>query len=185
MKFATESKMKTWYQAIELQRKKLARPVPEPEEIPKTGFSWMGDHLAPIPNPNAEPSDDDSVEDYFATVTQPPLPQAPLPRNPVQYYQAKWPADLVGRSVRPPPAMAMNSSHTSVAQQHSRSYSNPDINAHTGDRSLQTNTMNSQIPALPGITPHQHHPSRSPILVAPPRLSLRPLIKDESDQNWL
>jgi hypothetical protein len=156
MKFATESKMKTWRQAIELQRKKLAQPVPEPKEFP---------------NPDS--------------VTLPPLPQAPLPRNLQNYYQAKWPADLAGRSVRPPPAMALNSSDTSVAQQHSRSYSTPDINAHTGDRSLPINTVNSQIPALPGLTPHQHHPSRSPILIAPPRLGLRPPIKNESDENWL
>ena len=143
--------------------------------------------MAPIPNPYAEPpSDDDSDEGYFATVTQPPLPQVPLPRNPIQNYSyQKSQADLAGPSVPIPPSMASNSSHASVAQQHSRSSSTPDINAHTGDRSLPINTMNSQIPVLPGITPHQHHPSRSPILIAPPRLGLRPLIKDESDENWL
>jgi len=188
MKFATESKMKTWYQAIDHQRERLAHPDPDPEmkEILSSDWTWMRDHVALIPNPYAESSDDDSDEDYHATVTQPPLPQFPLPRNPIQNYaHQKSQADLAGPSVRPHPAMASNSSYMSVAQQHSRSYSTPDINAHPGDRSLPISTMNSQIPALPGTTPHQHRPSRSPILIAPPRLGLRPPIKTESDENWL
>jgi hypothetical protein len=41
MKFATESKMKTWYQAIDLQRKMLARSDPEPKEITNADWTWM------------------------------------------------------------------------------------------------------------------------------------------------
>jgi hypothetical protein len=181
MKFATESKMKTWYQAIDLQRKLLANPIPEPEEIPKTGFSLMGDHLAPIPNPYAEPSDDDSDEDYFATVTQPPLPQAPLPWNPVQNYSYPKPqADLAGPPVPLPPSMASNSSQTNVIQQENR-WSAPDIYNHNGSRPLPNDAVTRQVPANPGIPPRLYHPSRSTILTAPPRLGLRPLLKDEAD----
>lgn len=73
MKFATESKMKTWYQATDFQRKMVARFDPEPKEIPNPDWTWMRDHMEPIPNPYTEPpSDCDSDEDYFATVTPAP-----------------------------------------------------------------------------------------------------------------
>jgi hypothetical protein len=82
MKFGTESKMRTWDQAIDLQRKKLAQPVPEPKEIPKADFAWMKNHMTPIPNPYADASDDDSDSDYFADVSQPSHPRIPPPRFP-------------------------------------------------------------------------------------------------------
>ncbi len=165
MKFATESKMKTWYQAIDLQKKVLAHPIPNPYAEPPSDDS------------------DDSDEGSSAPNTQPPRPKSPLPRNPIQNYSYQnSQADIAVPSVRAPPAMASNSSHASVAQQHNRSYSTPDINTHNEDRSLGNSTMASQVPAIPGITPHQHHPSRSSILIAPPRLGLRPLIKADSDE---
>lgn len=183
MKFATESKMKIWYQAIDLQRNKLAHPVTEPKEIPNPDWAWTRDHMAPIPNPYADASDDNSDEGYFATDTQPSHPRLPPPRVPIQNYSyPKSQADLAGPSVPLPPPMASNSSQANVVQQENR-YKAPDVYSRNRSRPLPNDAITSQVPANPGIPTHLYHPSRSPILMAPPRLGLRPLIKDASDEN--
>lgn len=63
-----------------------------------------------------------------------------------------------GRNPQRPslPAMGLQSSQASVAQQRSRSYSTPDVNAQNGGRRLPNGTMSSQVPAVPGIPPHLH-----------------------------
>lgn len=168
MKFATESKMRTWEQAIKLQREKLAHPVPKPEEIPKTDFPWMKDHMAPFPNPYADALDDDSDDDYFATVAQPSQPRVPPPRFPIQNYSYPKPqADLAGYPGPLPPS----NRYTAPAMPRNRSQPLPD------------DAITSQIPPVPAIPPHFYHPSRSPILMAPPRLGLRPLLEDEADSK--
>ena len=61
-----------------------------------------------------------------------------------------------GRTPQRPslPAMASQNSQTSIAQQRSRSYSTPDINAQNGGR--RPGPPSGPVPAVPGIPPHLH-----------------------------
>ncbi|TAQ85287.1 hypothetical protein B7494_g6381 [Chlorociboria aeruginascens] len=64
-----------------------------------------------------------------------------------------------GRTPQRPslPAMASNSSQSSISQQRSRSYSTPDINAPNGNVNRRTqNGSNGNVPAVPGIPAHLH-----------------------------
>lgn len=63
-----------------------------------------------------------------------------------------------GRTPQRPslPAMASQSSQASVAQQRSRSYSTPDINAQNGTRRLPNGAPSGPVPAVPGIPAHLH-----------------------------
>ena len=63
-----------------------------------------------------------------------------------------------GRTPQRPslPAMASQPSQASVAQQRSRSYSTPDINAQNGTRRLPNGAQSGPVPAVPGIPPHLH-----------------------------
>jgi cell division control protein 24 len=63
-----------------------------------------------------------------------------------------------GRTPQRPslPAMASQASQASVAQQRSRSYSTPDINAQNGNRRLPNGPPSGPVPAVPGIPPHLH-----------------------------
>jgi cell division control protein 24 len=93
-------------------------------------------------------------EDPHNRYTAPAMPRAPSrgSQTAAEAYQ------MNGRTPQRPslPAMASNSSQASVAQQRSRSYSTPDINAQNGGRRLPNGTMSSQVPAVPGIPPHLH-----------------------------
>ena len=63
-----------------------------------------------------------------------------------------------GRTPQRPslPAMASQPTQASVAQQRSRSYSTPDINAQNGARRLPNGPPSGPVPAVPGIPPHLH-----------------------------
>jgi cell division control protein 24 len=86
--------------------------------------------------------------------TAPAMPRAPSrgSQTAADAYQ------MNGRSSQRPslPAMAPQASQASVAQQRSRSYSTPDINAQNGGRRIPNGAMSSQVPAVPGIPPHLH-----------------------------
>ncbi|KAH6673238.1 Pleckstrin homology domain-containing protein [Halenospora varia] len=86
--------------------------------------------------------------------TAPAMPRAPSRGS-------QTPMDAYGMNGRTPqrpslPAMASNSSQASLAQQRSRSYSTPDINAQNGIRRLPNGATSSQVPAVPGIPAHLH-----------------------------
>ncbi|KAG9239713.1 BcCDC24, RhoGEF protein [Amylocarpus encephaloides] len=79
-------------------------------------------------------------------------------RAPSRGSQASMDAyQMNGRTPQRPslPAMASQSSQ-SAAQQRSRSYSTPDINAQNGVRRLPNGSTSSQVPAVPGIPAHLH-----------------------------
>ncbi|KAF8856849.1 hypothetical protein BDZ45DRAFT_745029 [Acephala macrosclerotiorum] len=86
--------------------------------------------------------------------TAPAMPRAPSrgSQNPADAYRGPQRPSL--------PAMA-SQNQASVAQQRSRSYSTPDINAQAGGRRLPNGSISSQhVPAVPGIPPHlQGHPA--------------------------
>lgn len=85
--------------------------------------------------------------------TAPAMPRAPSRGS-------QTPIDAYGMNGRQPqrpslPAMASTSQAVSVAQQRSRSYSTPDINAQNGSR-RPNGAPGSQVPAVPGIPAHLH-----------------------------
>jgi len=85
--------------------------------------------------------------------TAPAMPRAPSrgSQTPMDAYQ------MNGRTPQRPslPAMA-STTQASVAQQRSRSYSTPDINAQNGSRRIPNGAPGSQVPAVPGIPAHLH-----------------------------
>lgn len=84
--------------------------------------------------------------------TAPAMGRAPSrdSSTPINAYQ------MNGRTPQRPslPAMASQNSQASVAQQRSRSYSTPDINAQNGVR--RPGPPSGPVPAVPGIPPHLH-----------------------------
>ncbi len=90
--------------------------------------------------------------DYSGRYTAPAMPRAPSRGS-------QTPIDPYGMNRQPQrpslPAMPQ-SSQTGAANQRSRSYSTPDINAQTGGRRLPNGQANTQVPAVPGIPAHLH-----------------------------
>ncbi|KAK0107953.1 hypothetical protein ONS96_003737 [Cadophora gregata f. sp. sojae] len=86
--------------------------------------------------------------------TAPAGPRAPSrgSQNPADAYQ------MNGRTPQRPslPAMASQSAQQTAAQQRSRSYSTPDINAQNGTRRLPNGSISGPVPAVPGIPAHLH-----------------------------
>ncbi len=82
-----------------------------------------------------------------------------MPRVPSRGSQTAADAyQMNGRTPQRPslPVMASQSPQASVAQQRSRSYSTPDINAQNGVRRVPNGAPSGQVPAVPGIPAHLH-----------------------------
>jgi len=93
-----------------------------------------------------------SWEDSTNRYTAPALARAPSRESstPINPYP------IGSRSAQRPslPAMAQGNSQASLAQQRSRSYSTPDINAQPGNR--RTAPPSGPVPAVPNLPPHLH-----------------------------
>ena len=86
--------------------------------------------------------------------TAPAMPRAPSRDGP-----SPNPNSMNGRNPRGPSLPAMASRNSDAQQQRSRSYSTPDINAQPGSQPRSRQPSQGQIPAVPGIPQHLHHPA--------------------------
>jgi cell division control protein 24 len=118
-------------------------------ESPTSSRTSTASSMFPFPRQGTPQNPWDDHNRY----TAPALARAPSRESnpPVNAYQ------MNGRTPQRPslPAMA-SQSQASVAQQRSRSYSTPDINAQNGQRRLPNGAPSGPVPAVPGIPAHLH-----------------------------
>ncbi|KAL2070103.1 hypothetical protein VTL71DRAFT_14783 [Oculimacula yallundae] len=121
-------------------------------ESPASSRTSTSSSMFPFPRQGTPQSGWEPVD--YNRYTAPAGPRAPSrgSQNPTDAYQ------MNGRTPQRPslPAMASNSAQQTAAQQRSRSYSTPDINAQSGSRRLPNGAISGPVPAVPGIPAHLH-----------------------------
>merc|ERR1711939_831296 len=121
-------------------------------ESPASSRTSTTSSMFPFPRQGTPQSGWEPVD--YNRYTAPAGPRAPSrgSQNPPDAYQ------MNGRTPQRPslPAMASQSAQQTAAQQRSRSYSTPDINAQNGTRRLPNGSISGPVPAIPGIPAHLH-----------------------------
>jgi len=121
-------------------------------ESPASSRTSTTSSMFPFPRQGTPQSGWEPVD--YNRYTAPAGPRAPSrgSQNPPDAYQ------MNGRTPQRPslPAMASQSAQQTAAQQRSRSYSTPDINAQNGTRRLPNGSISGPVPAVPGIPAHLH-----------------------------
>ncbi|KAH7346862.1 BcCDC24, RhoGEF protein [Rhexocercosporidium sp. MPI-PUGE-AT-0058] len=121
-------------------------------ESPASSRTSTASSMFPFPRQGTPQSGWEPAD--YNRYTAPAGPRAPSrgSQNPPDAYQ------MNGRTPQRPslPAMASQSAQQTAAQQRSRSYSTPDINAQNGTRRLPNGSISGPVPAVPGIPAHLH-----------------------------
>ncbi|KAH7397552.1 BcCDC24, RhoGEF protein [Cadophora sp. MPI-SDFR-AT-0126] len=121
-------------------------------ESPASSRTSTTSSMFPFPRQGTPQSGWEPVD--YNRYTAPAGPRAPSrgSQNPPDAYQ------MNGRTPQRPslPAMASQPAQQTAAQQRSRSYSTPDINAQNGTRRLPNGSISGPVPAVPGIPAHLH-----------------------------